>query len=190
MNNKWLTIPNIFSLSRIFSVPFLIYLAYKGHENPFLILLVLALSTDAIDGYLARKLNQITKLGTTLDSVGDMAMYFTVPIGAWLLWPDIIKERYIYIIIAMLTFIIPILYALIKFGWMPSYHTYLAKFSTINLSITCLIWFATKIFWPFQIAVLIQILVMTEYLAITIYLKKWRGNIPSYWHATGKLGNK
>ncbi len=184
---KWLTIPNFFSYLRIASVPFLFYIAYKGYPNLFLVVLALALSTDAIDGYFARKLNQITTLGTTLDSVADMAMYMTIPPCAWLLWPELIMQDIAYIIIVILAFVIPMIAAFIKFRRMPSYHTWLAKIATILLSLTVLIWFATEIVWPFQISVFIQILVMIEYLAITIHLKKWRGNIPTYWHVTGKF---
>ena len=181
-NNKWLTIPNIFSILRIMAVPVLIYIAYSGHPNLFIILAAIALSTDAIDGYLARKLNQITTLGTTLDSVGDMVMYFTMPFCGWLLWPEMIMENIWYIVVLMIAFIVPMIAGLFKFGRMPSYHTWLAKSSTIYISIATIIWFATKNILLFKIAVLIQILVMIEYIAITIRLKKWRGNIASYWH--------
>jgi hypothetical protein len=70
---------------------------------------------------------------------------------------------------------------------MPSYHTWLAKLTTVLLSFTALIWFATEIVWPFKISVFIQVIVMMEYLAITVHLNKWRGNIPTYWHAIGKF---
>jgi CDP-diacylglycerol--glycerol-3-phosphate 3-phosphatidyltransferase len=184
---KWLTVPNFFSYIRIASVPFLFYIAWKGYPNLFLIVLALALSTDAIDGYFARKLNQVTTLGTTLDSVGDMAMYLTIPPCAWLLWPELIIQDFAYIVIVMLAFIIPMIAGFIKFGRMPSYHTWLAKITTILLSLTVLIWFATGIAWPFKITVIIQVIVMIEYLAITAHLKKWRGNIPSYLHVIGKF---
>ncbi len=183
---KWITIPNIFSYIRIIAVPFLFYIAIKDYPNLFLIVLTFSLSTDAIDGYLARKLNQITKLGTTLDSVGDAAMYFTIPPCAWILWPELIKQDYMYIVVALLAFVIPMIAGFIKFGRMPSYHTWLAKTTTVLLSITILIWFATEIVWPFKISVLIQLLVMIEYLFITIKLKEWRGNLASYWHIDRK----
>lgn len=184
---KWLTVPNFFSYIRIASVPFLFYIAWKGYPNLFLVVLALALSTDAIDGYLARKLNQVTTLGTTLDSVGDTAMYMTIPFCAWLLWPELIKQDLVYIVIVMLAFIIPMIAGFIKFGRMPSYHTWLAKITTILLSLTVLIWFAFGIAWPFKITVIIQVIVMIEYLAITAHLKKWSGNIPSYLHVIGRL---
>jgi len=185
--DKWLTIPNILSLLRIFSVPVLLYLAYKEYPNIFLIILALSLSTDALDGYFARKLNQMTVLGTTLDSIADTAMYLTITVSAWLLWPELIKKDYVYIVIVVTAFVIPMIAGFIKFGRMPSYHTWLAKITTILLSITALFWFITQIVWPFKVAVIFQVLVMIEYIAITLHLKIWRGNIPSYLHVIGKL---
>lgn len=180
--DNWLTIPNIFSLLRIFLVPILIILAYKEYPNLFLILAAIALATDAIDGFLARRLNQITTLGTTLDSIGDMMMYFTLPICGWLLWPEMIMKDILYIIFVMIAFIVPMFAGFIKFGRLPSYHTRLAKTSTAFISIATLIWFMTEFSLLFKIAVIIQICVMIEYIAITLRLQVWRGNIPSYWH--------
>lgn len=180
--SKYFSLPNLFSIARIIAVPILICFAYSDYANLFLIGAIIALSTDFIDGYLARKLDQITKLGTTLDSIGDMMMYFTMPFCGWLLWPDMIMREITYIFFVMLAFIVPMIAGMIKFGRMPSYHTWLAKSSTMFISIATMIWFIWEYPILFRIAVVIQILVMIEYIAITLRLKVWQGNIPSYWH--------
>jgi CDP-diacylglycerol--glycerol-3-phosphate 3-phosphatidyltransferase len=187
--SNWLTIPNVISLLRIASVPVLLILAWNQFPITFLVLFAIALATDALDGYLARKLNQITELGTKLDTWGDTAMYFTAPICGYWLWPDLVNKDLITILIFWIGFIIPIIFSVSKFGRMPSYHTILAKINTILLSFAVLIWFVFSFPWIFRFAVLIELLIMIEYIAITIYLKEWRGNIPSYWHATGRFGN-
>ena len=186
--NIWFTVPNVISLLRIASVPVLLILAWYQYPTTFLILFAIALATDALDGYFARKLNQITELGTKLDTWGDTAMYFTAPICGYWLWPDLVSKDLITILIFWVAFIIPIIVAVSKFGRMPSYHTILAKINTILLSFAVLIWFIFQFPWIFRFAVFLEILIMIEYIAITIYLKEWRGNIPSFWHATGKLG--
>jgi len=180
--SKWLTVPNLFSILRIVSVPILIYIAYIGKGNLFLILAAISLSTDAIDGYIARKLNQVTNLGTTLDSVGDMMMYFAMPFCGWLLWPEMVMEEIIYIIFNIIAVFVPMIAGMIKFSRMPSYHTWLAKTSTMFISIATMIWFIWEYPILFRLAVILQVLVMIEYVAITIRLKTWRGNIPSFWH--------
>jgi len=70
-------IPNLVSLSRIFLTPFVAYFLWKGDMQSTHIcalLLILAGITDALDGYLARKLNQISDLGKTLDPLADKIM--------------------------------------------------------------------------------------------------------------------
>jgi CDP-diacylglycerol---glycerol-3-phosphate 3-phosphatidyltransferase len=69
-----MNIPNIITFSRLLGIPFILYLL----QNPttqsrwicVVIFLICAL-TDWLDGYLARKLNQITDLGKFLDPLVD-----------------------------------------------------------------------------------------------------------------------
>lgn len=67
--------PNKLSLSRIILIPFFIFFyLYKAIPYGVLIatiILLLAAITDYLDGYLARKNNQITDLGKLLDPVAD-----------------------------------------------------------------------------------------------------------------------
>ncbi len=70
-------IPNLVSLSRIFLTPFVGYFLWKGDlqsTHICALLLILAALTDALDGYLARKLNQTSELGKTLDPLADKIM--------------------------------------------------------------------------------------------------------------------
>ncbi|MGB5964827.1 MAG: CDP-alcohol phosphatidyltransferase family protein, partial [Sulfurimonadaceae bacterium] len=61
-----MTIPNILSLSRIAMAPFLLVASYYGSENLFFIFFTLMLISDVLDGYIARKLHQCTKIGSKL----------------------------------------------------------------------------------------------------------------------------
>jgi CDP-diacylglycerol--glycerol-3-phosphate 3-phosphatidyltransferase len=69
-----MNIPNWITVSRLLSLPFILYLLNKPTPNQlwwaFAIFLVAAI-TDWLDGYLARKLNQVTDLGKFLDPLVD-----------------------------------------------------------------------------------------------------------------------
>lgn len=70
-------IPNLLTLFRIFLIPVFVFCFYSTHEHArFLAAFVfwLAAITDALDGYLARKLNQATPFGAFLDPVADKAI--------------------------------------------------------------------------------------------------------------------
>ena len=86
-------IPNLLSGFRLLAAPIMLYLAWTGKPLSFLIMLAISLSTDAIDGFLARRLNWQSELGARLDSWGDFTTYITVPLGAWWLWPDILRRE-------------------------------------------------------------------------------------------------
>lgn len=64
-------LPNIVTLARIALVPVLILLL-KDHEYAVgLIVFVIAGASDALDGYLAKRLNVQSRLGAILDPVAD-----------------------------------------------------------------------------------------------------------------------
>jgi CDP-diacylglycerol--glycerol-3-phosphate 3-phosphatidyltransferase/cardiolipin synthase len=78
-------IPNILTWIRIASIPLVVWCFFSdirvegdNFARPFAgILFGLAAITDLIDGYLARKLNQMSKFGEFLDPVADKLMVAT-----------------------------------------------------------------------------------------------------------------
>jgi CDP-diacylglycerol--glycerol-3-phosphate 3-phosphatidyltransferase len=70
-------VPNILTMFRILLIPVFLFCFYSTHEHArFMAAFVfwLAAITDALDGYLARKLEQSTPFGAFLDPVADKAM--------------------------------------------------------------------------------------------------------------------
>src|SRR4028119_2328432 len=69
-----MNLPNLITFSRLLGVPFLLYGLYDPSPQSHWIctgIFVVAAATDWLDGYLARKLNQITDLGKFLDPLVD-----------------------------------------------------------------------------------------------------------------------
>lgn len=69
-----MTIPNWITFSRLLGLPFLLYALHNPTEQMRWICLavfLVAASTDWLDGYLARKLNQVSELGKFLDPLVD-----------------------------------------------------------------------------------------------------------------------
>ena len=76
------TLPNAVSALRLLGVPLFLWLVL-GPEADVLALVVLSVSgfTDWLDGYLARRLHQTSKLGEILDPVADRLYILAVVIG-------------------------------------------------------------------------------------------------------------
>lgn len=80
--DRVLTIPNAISALRLLGVPLFLWLVL-GPEADLWALAVLMVSgfTDWLDGYLARRLNQTSKLGEILDPVADRLYILAVVLG-------------------------------------------------------------------------------------------------------------
>lgn len=75
MSNQVFTIPNVISLTRLAMIPVFWWLVLGAGEIAVAtILYAVVATTDWVDGYLARRLDQVTKLGKTLDPVADRLM--------------------------------------------------------------------------------------------------------------------
>jgi len=67
-----LTVPNLLSFARILLIPvFVLLLLRHGTELPGLLLLGFVVSTDWVDGVVARRTGQVTDLGKWLDPIAD-----------------------------------------------------------------------------------------------------------------------
>jgi cardiolipin synthase len=65
------TVPNVISFVRLVTVPIFFWLLVSGDFYWALVVLLFASTSDFIDGLIARKFNQITRLGMYLDPISD-----------------------------------------------------------------------------------------------------------------------
>lgn len=71
------TVPNIVSFARLLGIPALLYFGLV-EQNDVVAFWIFAIAsiTDWLDGFLARKLNQFSKLGELLDPIADRLYIF------------------------------------------------------------------------------------------------------------------
>lgn len=71
-SSRIVTVPNALSFARLMGVPLFLWLILVAEADVLaFLLLVVAGATDWLDGYLARRLNQQSRLGTLLDPLAD-----------------------------------------------------------------------------------------------------------------------
>jgi cardiolipin synthase len=99
-----LTVPNLLTLLRLLLVPVFIYASFRGMYTTAFVLFVSAAVTDVLDGLIARRFNQRSRLGAILDPAADKTMmicgylYYTlspslqVRIPGWLLFTVFIRD--------------------------------------------------------------------------------------------------
>ncbi len=93
-------IPNAVSVLRLFLIPVFVWLVLNDQTAWAGALLGIIGATDWIDGYLARRLDQVTEVGKMLDPIADrLAVAVAVILGLttgvlpwWFAWAIIIRE--------------------------------------------------------------------------------------------------
>lgn len=75
------TIPNAISLVRLVMVPVFLWLLVTGNDVPALVVLIIATTSDFIDGFIARQFDQVTRLGMYLDPLSDRLFIAASVIG-------------------------------------------------------------------------------------------------------------
>lgn len=133
LSSRVWTLPNVLSLIRLALVPVFLVLVILGHDVSALIVLVISSLTDYLDGVLARRLNQITRLGQLLDPAADRLFIFATLIGLairgivpwWLLAIIVLRD--------VLLLGVGVVLANHGYGPLPVHH--LGKIATF-----CLLW--------------------------------------------------
>ena len=86
---KW-NVPNALSLLRILLVPVFMVLYLTHHDTAAFVVLLLSGVTDVLDGYIARKFNQITDCGKLLDPLSDKLTQVAVVISLTTRYPTLL----------------------------------------------------------------------------------------------------
>ncbi|MBO5252470.1 MAG: CDP-alcohol phosphatidyltransferase family protein [Clostridia bacterium] len=87
--NQNLTVPNAMSVFRILMIPVFVVYAVQDNIPGALVALGLSGLSDALDGFIARKFNQITELGKMLDPFADKLTQGAVAICIAIRYPSI-----------------------------------------------------------------------------------------------------
>jgi cardiolipin synthase (CMP-forming) len=81
VSDRILTVPNVVTVARILVLPLLWYDLVNLHLWRALVVLAAFSVTDWIDGYLARRLDQVSRLGQLLDPTADRLLLVVVGIA-------------------------------------------------------------------------------------------------------------
>jgi len=124
IDKEKITIPNLLSFYRIISFPILLYFLINHIENIFVILLVINLITDILDGFIARKFNMQTEFGARLDSIADIGTYILAILGIFEFKLNDFSPHLISFTVFLSLFALSNILSLIKFKRFPSLHLY------------------------------------------------------------------
>lgn len=172
---------------RLVSAPFLLILAFVGELSLFKWLIAFSFFTDAIDGPLSRKFKVTSVFGARLDSVADDATVLTSIVALFILELDFISSNWMSLTSLAILFIVQTVSALVAYGKVTSFHTYLAKLAAVMQAVFFLLTFFTgePVVIAFYLALVITAIQLIEEIVLVIVLPKWQADIKGlYWVLT------
>ncbi|RQP12753.1 MAG: CDP-alcohol phosphatidyltransferase family protein [Microbacteriaceae bacterium] len=84
VSSRVVTIPNVLSAVRLVLIPVFLWLLGTEQYGWALLVIVVSSLTDFVDGFIARRFNQVSRIGQVLDPAVDRLFIFSTLIGlAW-----------------------------------------------------------------------------------------------------------
>ncbi|MFE4464198.1 CDP-alcohol phosphatidyltransferase family protein [Oerskovia sp. NPDC056781] len=131
VSSRILTIPNVISLLRLALVPVFAVLIVRGNDEWALAVLAISGASDWLDGILARRLNQVTKLGQMLDPAADRLFILVTLVG--LAWRDVVPLWVLVVILLRDVTLLCLLPVLTRHGYGPLPVSFVGKAATFAL---------------------------------------------------------
>ena len=174
---SWL--PNAISMARLLSVPVLLILALAGAQAVFATLLFLALASDLVDGWLARRWSVVSKRGAVLDSIADIALTLCILAGAWILHPQVYQDDGWVIYSLLFAWLLAHCASLLRYGRLASFHTWLIRIGIATFNVFALILFTFGYYpWLLYLSASLSLLGVLEHFALLALLREWSPDIP------------
>ena len=172
------------TLYRAVSSVFLLYFIWTRNVEVFKWLLAISFFTDVIDGFLARRFMVSSIMGARLDSLADDLTVLMGILGIFRFQPEFLQQELPWIIILIAMYLIQTTMALVRYGRVSSFHTYMAKGAAIlQGSFLILLFFLPE--WPlalFHFAAVFTILDLIEEIILVIVLPEWKTDVKGlYW---------
>jgi CDP-diacylglycerol--glycerol-3-phosphate 3-phosphatidyltransferase len=141
-------------------------------------LIIAALLSDIFDGVLARRWKCDTAGVRLFDSMADIVFYVGCAIALWMRHPIIVRDFAVPITAVAGLEALCLAVAFIKFGKLPSYHSYLAKTWGLVLASALVAAFVTKhpVGWIIA-ALAMGALSNLEGLAMSLIMPVWRQDV-------------
>lgn len=170
---------NAITFYRLVSAFLLLYLIYSDNLPIFKWLLAFSFFTDSIDGFLARKYKVTSAAGSKVDSIADDLTILVAIIGLIVFKADFIQKQLILLIFLFSLFVVQTMMAIVKYGKISSFHTYLAKIAAVFQGS----FFILAFFLPepplvlFYIAAALTFLDLIEEIILVIVLPDWKTDV-------------
>jgi len=184
MHKRAYYIINSITLYRLVMAPVLIFLVINNNVNLFKWLLAVSFFTDLIDGFLARKFKVESAKGSSLDSIADNLTVLAAIIGVFILNPQFINDNMLILGVLFALFFLQIVFSLIKYRKISSFHTYLAKTAAGLQGVFLILMFflPQPQYFLFYVTAIVTAIELIEEIVLVTIIPRWETNVKGlYW---------
>jgi phosphatidylglycerophosphate synthase len=155
-----------------------------SYKTLAIVLLTIGLLTDIFDGIIARQLNISTQKLRRLDSTIDQIFFTSVVIATYVQCPDFFKANPFKLTILLTFEGLTYLVSFLRFRKEIATHSIGAKLWTLLLFATLIqIILQCQSIVLFNICFWVGLLTRLEIILITLTLKKWTNDVPTFYHS-------
>ena len=145
---------------------------------------------DIADCILARILHATSALCAMLDSVADTLLFIVAGIGAWVFYPDVLRSHPVAFSLIPALWIGENIAALIRYGRLSSFHTYLSRIAAYAMGIFIgLLFLGALQTWLMYLGIGVLTLATTEEFVLLWLLPEWTADVRGvYWVLKARRG--
>ncbi|PZF89803.1 CDP-alcohol phosphatidyltransferase family protein, partial [Micromonospora deserti] len=130
--DRVLTLPNLISFVRLLGVPLFLYLLLVARADvAAIVVLAIGGTTDWVDGWIARRLRQVSRLGELLDPLADRLYILATLVGFTV--RDVVPWQFTAALLARELLLLGSLAVLRRYGYGPPPVHYVGKTATFLL---------------------------------------------------------
>jgi len=132
LRSSVLTVPNLISFARLLGVPLFLWLLLVAHLDGWAVaVLAIGGTTDWVDGYLARRLGQVSRLGELLDPLADRLYILATLIALTI--REVVPWQFAAALLSREAVLVVCLAVLRRYGYGPPPVHYVGKTATFIL---------------------------------------------------------
>lgn len=123
--------PNQLTAARLIFIPILWCLALSGNSLYLGIGIAITFLTDVLDGFVARRTNQVSDFGAKFDSLADNILAPSAIIWLFMFQPELLSNQSRWLLVAISLYAASITVGLVKFKRFGNLHLYSSKAAAV-----------------------------------------------------------
>ncbi len=176
------TAANLLSFYRLLAAPAVTWAALSQQRGLFIGLILISLATDALDGMLARRWKEETRLGARLDALADSLTLGAGLVGVWVFERAPFLAAPGWLLTFLATLAIATVVTLVKFRRLPAFHLCSFKFADVVLTGFFLAVFLYDFLpWAYALAMSAATLAAMEIIVVALLIDRFRTDLKGLW---------